>query len=175
MAPPRPPPRTTPSRALPAASTALTSHSPDETRRIGALLGDLLEPGDVVLLEGNLGAGKTVFAQGVAAGLGVEAPVTSPTFTLIHEHSGRLMFYHVDLYRIEGDAEAVDLGLEDYFYGGGVTLVEWSGRAPGVLPAEHLAIQLQPRGESERAIRLVASGRRYVALLAAFERRITGT
>src|SRR4051794_25057361 len=95
------------------------SHSADQTRRLGARLAEWLAPGDVLLLRGDLGAGKTVFAQGVAAGLGIDEPVTSPTFTLIHEHHGRVPLYHVDLYRIGGDVEAGDLGLEDYLYGDG--------------------------------------------------------
>ena len=108
------------------------SRSPQETRRLGALLGAVLGPGDVVALEGDLGAGKTVFAQGMGSGLGVPDAITSPTFTLIHEYRGRVPFYHVDLYRLSGEAgageaEAGVIGLEEYLGGDGVA--PWSGRS----------------------------------------------
>ncbi len=124
--------------------------SPQETRRLGALLGAALGPGDVVALEGDLGAGKTVFAQGMGSGLGVPDAITSPTFTLIHEYRGRVPFYHVDLYRLSGEAgageaEAGVIGLEEYLGGDGVAAVEWSQRAPGLLPRDHLLVQLSPR------------------------------
>lgn len=147
------------------------SHSAQQTRRLGARLGDLLEPGDVLLLEGQLGAGKTVFAGGVALGLGIDEPVTSPTFTLIREYQGRLPLFHADLYRIGGDAEAAALGLEEYLYGEGVALVEWSERATGVLPAAHLTINLRAVTETQRAIRMSAAGDRYRRLLAALAAR----
>jgi tRNA threonylcarbamoyladenosine biosynthesis protein TsaE len=122
----------------------VVSRSPQETRRIGALLGPLLRPGDVVLLEGPLGAGKTVFAQGIAAGLGVDDPLTSPTFTLIHEHVGRLPLYHIDLYRLSGAPEAGAIGLEEYLGGDGAAVVEWPDRATTLLPAERLVVGLTP-------------------------------
>ena len=150
------------------------SHSVEQTRRLGARLAEYLEPGDVVLLSGNLGAGKTVFAQGLAAGLGVDEPVTSPTFTLIHEYSGRLPLYHVDLYRIGGEAEAGDLGLEDYLYGDGVTVIEWAERAGHLVPHNRLTVTLRPVAETKRAVRLVPTGERYVQLLAAFKRSAFG-
>jgi len=150
------------------------SHSADQTRRLGARLAEWLAPGDVLLLRGHLGAGKTVFAQGVAAGLGIDEPVTSPTFTLIHEHHGRVPLYHVDLYRIGGDVEAGDLGLEDYLYGDGVTLIEWAERAAGLVPPAHLAVALRPVAETKRAIRFEPAGERYVRLLAEFKRSAFG-
>jgi tRNA threonylcarbamoyladenosine biosynthesis protein TsaE len=150
------------------------SHSAQQTQRLGARLGELLSPGDVLLLDGNLGAGKTVFAQGVARGLGIQDPVTSPTFTLIHEYRGRLPLYHVDLYRIVGAPEAADLGLEDYLYGEGVTLVEWADRAEPLLPAERLVVSLRPIAETKRAIRMVPTTARYAQLLAAFKRSAFG-
>ena len=156
------------------ATLDVISHSVDQTRRLGARLAELLEPGDVILLGGNLGAGKTVFAQGVATGLGIDGPVTSPTFTLIHEYEGRLPLYHVDLYRIAGDAEAGDLGLEEYLYGDGVTLIEWGERASGLLPRERLAVTLRPVAETKRALRFEPAGDRYVRLLAAFKRDAFG-
>jgi tRNA threonylcarbamoyladenosine biosynthesis protein TsaE len=147
----------------------VVSHSPDATRRLGRLLGRSLDAGDVVLLEGTLGAGKTVFAQGVAAGLGVEDPVTSPTFTLIHEHAGRVPLYHVDLYRLAespgpGEGEAADIGLEEYLGGDGVAVIEWGGRAPGLVPPDHLVVELShvPEGGAQtRRIRVWATGERH--------------
>src|ERR671932_2640551 len=146
------------------------SHSVEQTRRLGTRLAEQLEPGDVLLLGGGLGAGKTVFAQGVATGLGVDEPVTSPTFTLIHEYEGRLPLYHVDLYRIAGEAEAGDLGLEEYLYGDGVTLIEWPQRAAGLVPPAHLSVALQPIAETKRSVRFEPAGERYVRLLATFKR-----
>jgi tRNA threonylcarbamoyladenosine biosynthesis protein TsaE len=153
------------------------SHSAAQTHRLGARLGELLQAGDVLLLEGDLGAGKTVFAQGVAAGLGIDDPVTSPTFTLIHEYEGRLPLYHVDLYRLAGDADAAAIGLEEYLWGEGVTLIEWPDRAGGLLPAERLEIALRPvarEADSKRAIRLTPSGERYARLVDDFKRQAFG-
>ncbi|WP_206916016.1 tRNA (adenosine(37)-N6)-threonylcarbamoyltransferase complex ATPase subunit type 1 TsaE [Alicyclobacillus suci] len=114
----------------------MTTTSPDETRRFGVCLGGVLQAGDVVLLGGPLGAGKTHFAQGIAQGLGVEEPVTSPTFTLVAEYEGRLPLIHMDLYRLydEPTAEVVTLhpaalaqiGFDDYLDGSGVVLIEWA-------------------------------------------------
>jgi tRNA threonylcarbamoyladenosine biosynthesis protein TsaE len=150
------------------------SHSVQQTQRLGARLGEMLEAGDVVLLDGDLGAGKTELAQGIARGVVVEEPVTSPTFTLVHEYRGRLPVYHVDLYRIGGEVEAADLGIEDYLYGDGVTLVEWSARAPGILPRDRLTVELRPVAETKRAIRMVPHGARYARLIAAFKRTVFG-
>jgi tRNA threonylcarbamoyladenosine biosynthesis protein TsaE len=138
------------------------------TRRLGARLGRRLRAGDVVLLEGDLGAGKTVFAQGVGDGLGVDGPVTSPTFTLIHEHAGRVRLYHVDLYRLSGDADAAGIGLDEYLGGDGVAVVEWATRAPGLVPPEHLAVRiLADAGPEERRLVFAARGARHAAVLAA--------
>lgn len=156
------------------AALDVISHGVEQTKRLGVRLAELLEPGDVILVAGNLGAGKTVLAQGVAAGLGIDEPVTSPTFTLIHEYQGRLPFYHVDLYRIGGDAEAGDIGLEEYLYGDGVTLIEWAERASGLLPRDRLTVTLRPVAETKRALRFEPAGERYARLLAAFKRDAFG-
>lgn len=153
------------------------SHSAAQTHRLGKRLGELLQAGDVLLLEGNLGAGKTVFAQGVAEGLGITDPVTSPTFTLIHEYEGRLALYHVDLYRLAGGADAAAIGLEDYLWGEGVTLVEWPDRADALLPPEYLSVSLRPvapQTDTKRAIRLVATGPRYAQRVHDFKRQAFG-
>jgi tRNA threonylcarbamoyladenosine biosynthesis protein TsaE len=151
------------------------SRSAAETRRLGARLGRHLGAGDVVLLEGDLGAGKTVFAQGIGEGLAAEGPVTSPTFTLIHEHAGRVPLYHVDLYRLAGDVAAAEIGLDEYLGGDGVAVIEWAVRAPGLVPREHLAVALAPGdGPDERRIELTAGGARHAALLSALAAEIGG-
>ncbi len=153
------------------------SHSAAQTHRLGARLGELLQAGDVLLLEGDLGAGKTVFAQGVAEGLGIQDPVTSPTFTLIHEYEGRLPLYHVDLYRLAGDPDAAAIGLEEYLWGEGVTLIEWPDRAGRLLPPERLTIALRPvapQADSKRAIRLTPTGERFAQLIGDFKRQAFG-
>jgi len=104
------------------------SESVEQTRRLGAILGGLLVPGDVVLLHGELGAGKTAFTQGIGRGLGVAATVNSPTFTILKEYAGRLPLYHFDLYRIEDPGELETLGFADYFAGDGVSVIEWAER-----------------------------------------------
>lgn len=150
------------------------SHGAAQTQRLGARLGELLEPGDVLLLEGDLGAGKTVLAQGVAQGLAIDDPVTSPTFTLIHEYEGRLPLYHVDLYRLGGATDAAGIGIEEYLYGDGVTVIEWPDRAGALLPREHLVISLRPIAETKRAVRLTPHGARYDALVDRFKREAFG-
>ena len=114
---------------------SIISHNPKETFELGLRLAGELRRGDVVALTGDLGAGKTALAQGVAAGLGVAAEVTSPTFTLIHEYpGGRLPLFHIDLYRLESQEEALGTGLEEYLGGEGVALVEWADKFAALLP-----------------------------------------
>ncbi len=164
----------------------LRSHNVAQTHRLGALLGALLEPGDVVLLQGDLGAGKTVFTQGIAAGLEIEGTVNSPTFTLLKEYFGRLPLYHFDLYRIESPDEVESLGFEDYFDSDGVSVVEWAerGESPDApddpdatvvaspWPTDWLRVALTPiAGEREgRELAVTAQGSRGNALLTAFIR-----
>lgn len=114
---------------------SIISHSPEATFAAGKQLAESLLAGDVLALCGDLGAGKTQFVKGLAAGLGAPANVTSPTFTLIHEYvGGRLPLYHVDLYRLESESDAWSTGLEDYFEAGGVTAIEWADKFPALLP-----------------------------------------
>lgn len=115
---------------------------PEATMALGEALGRLLKGGEVICLTGDLGAGKTHFAKGVARGLGIPDTVTSPTFTLINEYSGRLRLYHVDAYRLCDPDEAYDLGLEEYLYGDGATLIEWPDRIAELLPADRLDIEI---------------------------------
>jgi tRNA threonylcarbamoyladenosine biosynthesis protein TsaE len=126
--------------------------SEQETRELGRRLAPLLQPGDVLALEGDLGAGKTTFTQGVAQGLGIETYIDSPTFTLIKEYHGRLPLYHMDVYRLEGSDE--DLGWDEYFYGDGVTLVEWASRIRPLLPEETVWFTFHVLSTGEREIRL---------------------
>ncbi len=153
----------------------LRSKSPEQTKMIGQRLGHLLRPGDIICLYGRLGAGKTAFAQGVARGLGVEEPVTSPTFILINEYEGRLPFYHFDAYRLEGADDFAGLGYEEYFYGDGVALVEWADRVAEVLPPERLDVELEPEGEEQRLLRLKPHGDRYRALVEELKLSDAGT
>lgn len=134
------------------------------TRALGEALGRAATPGTVVALDGELGAGKTVLAKGVGAGLEVTTRVTSPTFVLVAVHEGRLPLWHADLYRLGDDSELDVLGLEDA--ADGVLLVEWASRFPDVLPTDHLEVHLGIDGEA-REIALFAHGPRSAALLAA--------
>lgn len=113
----------------------ITSHSPEETFELGRRVALTLCGGEVLALDGDLGAGKTQFVKGVAAGLGCDGDVTSPTFTLIHEYTGgRLPLYHFDFYRMESEDEVLQVGLDDYLGSGGVLAIEWAGKFPVLLP-----------------------------------------
>lgn len=115
----------------------------EELRRYGASVAAGLSAGAVIALTGELGAGKTTFAQAVAAGLGVREAVTSPTFTLVQEYrSGRLPFYHFDVYRLASSEDAEELGIEEYFYGDGVCVVEWAERVEALLPPDAMRVHL---------------------------------
>jgi tRNA threonylcarbamoyladenosine biosynthesis protein TsaE len=140
--------------------------SPEETQALGARLGALLFPGAVIGLEGDLGAGKTCFVKGLATGLGLdEDEISSPTFTLIAEHyRGRLPFYHIDLYRLEGaESKAIEeeIGIEEYLSGQGVAAVEWFCFLPVGVVAEYLLVSLAFISEDERTLRLIPCGERY--------------
>lgn len=126
--------------------------SPDETVALGERLGKQLQPGDVIALYGDLGAGKTTLTRGIAVGLGLDADIHSPTFTLIHEHPGRVHLYHVDLYRLSTEQEVETLGLEEYIYSEGVTVIEWGDRMKSILPAERLDITLRMTGDTDREL-----------------------
>ena len=122
----------------------IETNSPEETFALGREIGQQAKSGEVYTLVGDLGVGKTVLTQGVAAGLGVEEPVNSPTFTIMQIYEeGRLPFYHFDVYRI-GDVEEMDeIGYEDYFYGDGVCLVEWANLIEEILPPKHKQIRIE--------------------------------
>ena len=158
------------------ANLDIVSHGADQTRRLGAHLGALARPGDVVLLEGEFGTGKTTFAQGVARGLGIDARyVNSPTFTLINEYKGtRYRLYHIDLYRLEGEEQVATLGLDDYFDGTGVVVVEWPEEATLWLPDEKLTVRFSYLSETKRTLRFYAQGARYSDLLESFRKETYG-
>ena len=135
------------------------SHSPKDTRRLGERLGALLHSGDVLLLSGELGTGKTVFVQGIARGLGYEGSVSSKSFVLLGEYTGRLKLYHADLYRLDDPVQVQELALDE-ISAGGVLVVEWPERALRILPEEHLRVSLEVTGETTRALRFAAIGQR---------------
>ena len=141
------------------------SRSTQATQAIGSKLGEIIKPGDVILIIGELGAGKTCFVQGLARGLGVEENISSPSFVLLRQYNGRLPLYHVDLYRLEKLPEIADLGLDDYFYSEGVSVIEWANRALELLPAEHLLIELKIVSARQRRIALTPEGVRYTELV----------
>lgn len=132
----------------------LITHDPKETYAIGKLLGERLQPGDVVALSGELGAGKTCLTQGIAAGMGIgpEYPITSPTFTIINEYPGRLTLYHLDMYRLADAAELRDIGFEDCFNNRGVVVIEWAEKIMDDLPAGTLFILLTYLDANKRQI-----------------------
>ena len=119
------------------------THSPEETWALAAELANELSSGTTIALHGDLGAGKTCFIQGFAAALGIDEPITSPTYTLIGEYEGRLPLHHIDLYRLSGPEEALGLGLEEYFDANGITAIEWAERAEGLLPPDLLHIRIE--------------------------------
>jgi tRNA threonylcarbamoyladenosine biosynthesis protein TsaE len=138
------------------------THHDSETKELAARLAKLLQAGDVLAIDGDLGAGKTTFAQGLATGLGIEQKVDSPTFTIIKEYEGRLPFYHMDVYRIESADE--ELGLEDYFYGDGVCLVEWASQVEPLLPEETIWIEIRVLPDGMRQIQMKSNHRRAIQL-----------
>lgn len=154
------------------------SHSPEQTRRFGARLGSLVQAGDLICLEGEMGTGKTCLTQGIGEGLGVSEPIASPSFTLIAEHrppAPRPVLYHVDVYRLTSPlAEGWALGLESYLEGDGVCVVEWADRIRELVPGERLWITLRHVGEAKRGLTMIASSARYDELLRQFRESAFG-
>lgn len=143
-----------------------TTHSPEETHRLGRTLGERLRPGDVVTLSGELGAGKTALAQGIAAGLGVAEPVSSPTFALVHEYQGRCPVWHLDVYRLSGPQDLPDLSWDDMLAGRGVLLIEWPERITSALPEDRLEIALDYGHADTRTLTLRPHGPRFETITA---------
>jgi tRNA threonylcarbamoyladenosine biosynthesis protein TsaE len=131
---------------------AVTSRSHDETLAAGERLGARLGAGAVVACIGALGAGKTCFVQGLARGLGVQSPVTSPTFVLVNQYRGRLPVYHVDAYRTETLSELLDVGIEELLHGDGVTVIEWADKLLPLLPSRTITVTITGLGDEPRLI-----------------------
>jgi len=138
--------------------------SQEQTDRFGRLIGSLCLPGDVICLKGNLGAGKTTLTQSIARGVGVEQNeyVTSPTFAVFHEYHGRLKLYHMDFYRLAGSGDVIDLGLEEYFYLDGVSVIEWYQKAPDIIPSNHLLVEIEIVDGQSRKIRCSSRSEKWV-------------
>jgi len=137
------------------------SNSPEETEKIAFQVGKELQVGDVVCLNGELGSGKTVFTKGLAKSLGVQDYITSPTFTIVNEYMGQIPVYHFDVYRINDPQEMYEIGFEDYIFGDGVTIIEWSDNISEILPKESIYIYIKKditKGENYREI-IVKGGR----------------
>lgn len=140
------------------------TESAEETRRLGEELARLLEPGMVILLDGDLGAGKTALAGGILKGLGVDDYVTSPTFTLVNEYDTDFSIAHFDLYRLDDPDQLFDIGFDEYLDGQWLVLIEWPKRAGGYLPENYLKIGLVGQGESPRELTLQCIGEEYIGL-----------
>lgn len=128
----------------------IITHTSEETTRLAEKLAILLRPGDVVTLEGDLGAGKTTFTKGIGAGLGVRRTINSPTYTIVKEYAGELPLYHMDVYRLEDSEE--DIGFDEYFNGNGISIVEWPQFIQAFLPEERLDIRLEVIDDRKRMI-----------------------
>ena len=153
-------------------SLTFNSHSPEQTQLLGSYLGKLARKADVFLLTGQLGTGKTCLVQGIAHGLNVKEYAFSPSFVILREYHGRLPLYHIDLYRLDSTSEIVGLGLEDYFYGNGVCVVEWAKKGLQIVPPDNLLISIRYVAASNtgRFIRLRPQGERYSELIAQLEK-----
>ncbi|MFC7746020.1 tRNA (adenosine(37)-N6)-threonylcarbamoyltransferase complex ATPase subunit type 1 TsaE [Lentibacillus kimchii] len=143
---------------------SIRTRSEDETAQFAQQLAELLKPGDVLTLEGDLGAGKTAFAKGLASGLGVTRIVNSPTFTIIKEYSGELPLYHMDVYRLEDSDE--DIGFEEYFHGDGICVVEWAHFIQDYLPSEYLTVSIDYVDDYTRLLKLFPRGAHFESVAA---------
>jgi tRNA threonylcarbamoyladenosine biosynthesis protein TsaE len=143
----------------------LVSHSARQTRSLGRQLGKQARAGDVFLLTGDLGAGKTCLTQGIAWGLGVKEYAFSPTFVLVREYMGKLPLYHIDFYRLDHIEEIIDLALDEYLYGDGICVIEWAEKGIDILPRENLHVDLAYVSLNERSITLKPAGEHYSRLV----------
>lgn len=180
----------------------IISHSMAQTQRLGMRLGGLCRGGELILLEGQLGTGKTTFTQGIALGLDIDEVINSPTFTLLKEYEGQPVvapsgdgdknhaseaaqspevprigpaLYHFDLYRLDDPEEILDLGFEDYFFGCGVCVVEWADKAKDIWPRDHLAIRIKMLSETKRSLLFTARGAPYCTILEQFQKNTYAT
>lgn len=131
----------------------MMTHSPTETRALGEKLAHLLLPGDVLLLWGDLGAGKSELTRGIAKGLGVTGPISSPSFTIMNVYDdGRIPLYHFDWYRLQSSEELYEMGMDEYLGGDGVAVIEWPGQCPDAIPEKYLSITIEPQEDETRRI-----------------------
>ena len=150
-----------------------TSHTPQETERIGELLGSVLTRGDIIALAGELGTGKTTLVRGVARGMGIEgAEVASPSFTLVNEYEGPLPLYHIDLYRLDDEGDLLAIDYDEYIRGDGVVVIEWADRIPRAVPPEALWITLQYLDAERREIAFQPQGDRSEKIVEELYRRV---
>jgi tRNA threonylcarbamoyladenosine biosynthesis protein TsaE len=150
-----------------ATNLTVTTHNPEETRRLGQFIGGLARGNDLYLLKGNLGTGKTHLVQGIAFGLGIKEYACSPSFMIAREYHGRLSLYHLDLYRLDRIEEINDLGLDEYFRPDAVCAIEWAEKGSGALPQDNLTIELEHRPGDVREITFLPQGARYTELTGA--------
>jgi tRNA threonylcarbamoyladenosine biosynthesis protein TsaE len=151
----------------------LITHSPEETRELGRSIGRFALAGDIYLLVGQLGAGKTCLTQGIAWGLDIQEYTLSPSFVIMRELHGRLLLYHIDFYRLDNIAEIADLGLDDYLYGRGVCVIEWAEKGLDILPDDHLLVKINYVSDIERSFEIEPKGERYVRLLEDVKKSVT--
>ena len=143
----------------------LTTYSPEQTQKLGQRIGEMAQPGDIFLLVGNLGAGKTCLTQGIAWGLGINEYTLSPSFMIARELYGRLPLYHIDLYRLDIIEEIDDLGLEEYLFGNGITVIEWAEKGLSLLPSEHLLVEISYLSDDERSFKFKPGSKRYLEII----------
>ncbi|MBW2038844.1 MAG: tRNA (adenosine(37)-N6)-threonylcarbamoyltransferase complex ATPase subunit type 1 TsaE [Deltaproteobacteria bacterium] len=151
----------------------IVSPTPQETERIGSLVGQMLKEGDVIALAGELGTGKTTLVRGIAQGMGFyRAEVASPSFTLINEYDGPLPLFHIDLYRLEGEKELYEIGYEEYMNGDGVVVIEWADKVPQSIPKESLWIILRYLDAKRREIVMRGQEDRYEKMIEELRRKL---
>ncbi|PJI09211.1 MULTISPECIES: tRNA (adenosine(37)-N6)-threonylcarbamoyltransferase complex ATPase subunit type 1 TsaE [Clostridium] len=139
-------------------------NSVDETFNLGKKLGSLTKPGDVICLTGDLAAGKTHFTKGIAKGLDIDEYITSPTFNIVNEYTGRLKLYHFDVYRVNDPDEIYSIGFDDYIFSDAVSVIEWSNYIESIIPAEHISVDIKKMpdmGDTVRKISITFTGKRY--------------
>lgn len=158
-------------------SLDIISHSAEQTGRLGFRLGSLLQPGDVLCLSGDMGAGKTVFAAGIGRGWGAKTPLTSPTFNLVHEHTrekDKNRLYHLDCYRLSGPGDVDNIGIDDILDGRGAVIFEWPERIEKALPTDRLWIEFRILEHTRRNFVFEGSGKRYEELIKSFRESTFG-
>lgn len=143
----------------------VTTYNPEQTQAVGKTLGSLAYSGDVFLLTGTLGSGKTCLTQGIAWGMGITEYPRSPTFVLVHQYHGKMVLYHIDLYRLDESSEVIDMGIEEYLESDGVCVIEWAEKAIDVLPTGYLWIKIDETGDNMRRLTFQGIESRHVGLV----------